>query len=57
MALCCPPTATPHELWYENADSIKAKTALIAQHKLAGLPTWALGLEDGSFGQAALAAL
>jgi spore germination protein len=43
-----------HQAWYENPESIRAKTALVAQYDLAGLSMWALGLEDQSFWQAAI---
>jgi spore germination protein len=38
-----------HEAWYENADSLRAKTALIAKYSLAGLSIWSLGQEDDGF--------
>jgi spore germination protein YaaH len=38
-----------HEAWYENAGSLRAKTALIAKYHLAGLSMWSLGQEDASF--------
>lgn len=46
-----------HEAWYENADSLQAKTKLISQYHLAGLSMWSLGQEDQSFWQAATAGL
>lgn len=45
------------QLWYEDSDSIKAKTALITQFQLAGLSMWALGKEDVGFWQAAYSGL
>jgi spore germination protein YaaH len=38
-----------HEAWFENAASLRAKTALIAKYALAGLSMWSLGQEDESF--------
>jgi spore germination protein YaaH len=38
-----------HEAWFENARSLRAKTALIARYHLAGLSMWSLGQEDESF--------
>jgi spore germination protein len=38
-----------HEAWYENAESLRAKTALIAKYSLAGLSIWSLGQEDDRF--------
>jgi spore germination protein YaaH len=38
-----------HEAWFENARSLRAKTALIAEYGLAGLSMWSLGQEDASF--------
>jgi spore germination protein YaaH len=38
-----------HEAWFENATSLRAKTALIAEYGLAGLSMWSLGQEDESF--------
>lgn len=46
-----------HELWYENADSLEAKTALVTQFGLGGLSMWALGDEDPSFWEAAFRGL
>jgi spore germination protein YaaH len=43
-----------HEAWFENSQSIAAKTRLVAQHHLAGLSMWSLGQEDLSFWQAAI---
>lgn len=44
-----------HEAWFENADSLRAKTALIAEYGLAGLSMWSLGQEDAAFWEEALA--
>ncbi len=41
-----------HEAWYENAESLRAKTALIAEYGLAGLSMWSLGQEDEAFWEA-----
>jgi len=38
-----------HEAWFENAVSLRAKTALIAKYGLGGLSMWSLGQEDESF--------
>jgi spore germination protein YaaH len=38
-----------YEAWFENAESLRAKTALIAKYHLAGLSMWSLGQEDASF--------
>ncbi len=38
-----------HEAWFENAASLRAKTALIAEYGLGGLSMWSLGQEDESF--------
>ncbi len=46
-----------HIAWYENAESIRIKTKLVQQYKLAGLSMWALGKEDESFWQAAMEGL
>ncbi len=35
-----------HEVWYEDADSLKRKLDLIGQYDIAGLALWRLGLED-----------
>jgi len=39
---------TGYRIWYENAKSVKAKIALIKEHKLCGFSAWALGLELNS---------
>ncbi len=41
-----------HEAWYENAASLRAKMALIAEYNLAGLSMWSLGQEDEAFWEA-----
>ncbi len=41
-----------HEAWFENAASLRAKTALIAKYGLAGLSMWSLGQEDEAFWEA-----
>jgi spore germination protein len=38
-----------HEAWFENTQSIAAKTALVKKHGLAGISMWRLGQEDLSF--------
>jgi spore germination protein YaaH len=40
-----------HEVWYENAESLKAKLNLIRQYDIAGLALWRLGLEDPAIWQ------
>jgi spore germination protein YaaH len=44
-----------HEAWFENAASLRAKTALIAGYGLAGFSMWSLGQEDAAFWEQALA--
>lgn len=55
-----PPSASPfitytdsnghrHESWFENAQSIAAKVALVNRHGLAGISMWRLGAEDLDF--------
>ena len=44
-----------HVAWYENPQSIRAKTELITKYNLAGFAMWALGKEDQGFWQASLA--
>ncbi len=44
-----------HEAWFENAASLRAKTALIAEYDLAGFSMWSLGQEDEAFWEEALA--
>jgi spore germination protein YaaH len=36
-----------HEVWYEDAVSIQAKSRLVSHYGLGGLSVWALGQEDG----------
>ena len=43
-----------HEVWYEDEDSIRAKSRLVSQYDLAGLSVWALGQADERFWEAAL---
>ncbi len=42
-----------HVVWYEDSESISAKSRLVSRYKLGGLSVWALGQEDESFWQAA----
>jgi spore germination protein len=42
-----------HEAWFENMESIHAKSELVAKYHLAGLSMWSLGQEGLSFWQAA----
>ncbi|MCX6094676.1 MAG: glycosyl hydrolase family 18 protein, partial [Candidatus Bipolaricaulota bacterium] len=44
-----------HEAWFESAESLRAKTALIAKYGLAGLSMWSLGQEDEAFWKAVTA--
>ncbi|WFA16919.1 glycosyl hydrolase [Paenibacillus mucilaginosus] len=48
---------TSHTIWYENADSIQAKTRLAGTYNLAGVSMWCLRLEDESFWKAVQAGL
>ncbi|WP_274362816.1 glycosyl hydrolase family 18 protein [Paenibacillus thermotolerans] len=41
-----------HTVWYENAKSIAAKTALVNKYAIAGAAAWCLRLEDAGFWQA-----
>lgn len=41
-----------HAAWFENADSIKAKMALVPIYNLAGFSVWALGMDDQAFWEA-----
>lgn len=41
-----PGSGQRHEVWYENAMSIKSKLDLVKQHGLAGAAFWRLGMED-----------
>lgn len=38
-----------HTVWYENHQSIVAKTALVNKYNLAGVSVWRMGQEDRSF--------
>ncbi|MEW6447861.1 MAG: LysM peptidoglycan-binding domain-containing protein [Bacillota bacterium] len=40
-----------HEVWYENAESLKRKLDLIREYDIAGLALWRLGLEDPAIWQ------
>ena len=44
-------------LWYDDAQSIQAKTALVQAYGLAGTSVWAMGYEDASFWAAVKAGL
>ena len=46
-----------HMVWYEDAESIRAKAQLVSQYNLGGLSVWALGQEDESFWRAVLSGL
>jgi spore germination protein YaaH len=41
-----------HVAWYENAESIRIKAALVMQYGLAGVSMWSLGQEDANFWEA-----
>jgi spore germination protein YaaH len=41
-----------HVVWYENAQSLACKIALVAKYRLAGISVYALGMEDDRFWQA-----
>ncbi|NMC47802.1 MAG: hypothetical protein GYA52_13325 [Chloroflexi bacterium] len=41
-----------HEVWYENADSIRRKMEWMKEYDLAGFSVWALGKEDANFWKA-----
>ncbi|MDK2980757.1 MAG: hypothetical protein PWQ55_1104 [Chloroflexota bacterium] len=41
-----------HEVWYEDAASIRAKAALVERYRLGGVAVWALGQGDERFWQA-----
>jgi spore germination protein len=43
-----------YEAWFEDAASLRAKTTLITDYRLAGLSMWSLGQEDAAFWQAVL---
>ncbi len=40
-----------HEVWYEDAESLKRKLDLIREYDIAGLALWRLGLEDPAIWQ------
>ena len=44
-------------LWYDDAQSIQAKTALVSAYGLGGTSVWAMGYEDASFWAAVKAGL
>jgi spore germination protein len=46
-----------HTVWYENSQSIQAKTKLVNLYNLGGVSMWRMGLEDASFWQAVQAGL
>lgn len=46
-----------HQAWFENAQSIQIKSALVKKHGLAGVSMWRLGTEDLSFWTAVRAGL
>ncbi len=46
-----------HQAWFENAQSITVKSALVKKHGLAGISMWRLGSEDLSFWTAVRAGL
>lgn len=46
-----------HQVWYEDAVSIKQKTQLVHKYKLAGVSMYAIGMEDESFWKAVQAGL
>ncbi len=37
---------SPHEVWFENADSVRAKIEVAKKYNLAGIALWRLGQED-----------
>jgi spore germination protein YaaH len=41
-----------HVVWYENQQSLAAKSALVSDYALAGISVYALGMEDQAFWQA-----
>lgn len=43
---------TAHTVWYENSQSITAKTKLAGRYNLGGVSVWRMGLEDESFWKA-----
>jgi spore germination protein YaaH len=44
-------------LWYDDAQSITAKAALVGTYALGGTSVWAMGYEDGSFWSAVTAGI
>jgi spore germination protein YaaH len=38
-----------HELWYENADTLRSKLPLLYEYGLKGISVWRLGFEDPAF--------
>jgi spore germination protein YaaH len=46
------PDGSSHTVWYENAESIHAKSALVIPNHLAGVSVFALGFEDKAFWKA-----
>lgn len=40
-----------HEVWYENAYSLKSKLNLVSEYNLAGVALWRLGMEDPAIWQ------
>ncbi|PWK05194.1 glycosyl hydrolase family 18 protein [Tumebacillus permanentifrigoris] len=41
-----------HHVWFENPESITAKTKLVPRNNLAGVAVWRMGFEDDAFWQA-----
>jgi spore germination protein len=46
-----------HEVWYDNAESIRTKTNLVTQYGLAGISMWCLGEENLDFWKAVIEGL
>jgi len=44
-----------HVAWFENAESVRAKTDVLDRYELAGLSMWSLGQEDAAFWEEASA--
>jgi spore germination protein YaaH len=42
-------TGNNHTVWYENTQSITAKTKLVNTYNLGGIGMWRMGLEDVNF--------
>ena len=38
-----------HEVWFENADTLKAKLNLVRNYGIGGIAIWRLGLEDQNY--------